>query len=58
MTGNQPMRRPQCVGPIEVRTSEPLRNDLANFKAALEGAGVTEAFMTSSSPGRGVGVHA
>ena len=51
MTGNQPMRRPQCVGPIEVRTSEPLRKDLANFKAALEGAGVTEAFMTSSSPG-------
>ena len=51
MTGSQPMRRPQCVGPIEVRTSEPLRKDLANFKAALEGAGVTEAFMTSSSPG-------
>ena len=51
MTGNQPMRRPQCVGPIEVRTSEPLRKDLANYKAALEGAGVTEAFMTSSSPG-------
>ena len=51
MTGNQPMRRPQCVGPIEVRTSEPLRKDLANFKAALEGAGVAEAFMTSSSPG-------
>ena len=58
MTGNQPMRRPQCVGPIEVRTSEPLRKDLANFKAALEGAGVTEAFHDVVLSGRGVGVHA
>ena len=51
MTGDQPMRRPQCVGPVEVKDREPLRKDLENFKAALEGAGVTDAFMTSSSPG-------
>ncbi len=51
MTGAQPMRRPQCVGPIEVKDREPLRKDLANYKAALDGAGVTDAFITSSSPG-------
>ncbi|MQF86633.1 MAG: cobalamin-independent methionine synthase II family protein [SAR202 cluster bacterium] len=51
MTGNQPMRRPQCVGPVEVKDSEPLKKDLKNFKDALVGIDVTEAFMTSSSPG-------
>ena len=51
MTGAQPMRRPQCVAPIEVKDREPLRKDLANYKAALDGAGVTDAFITSSSPG-------
>ena len=51
MTGDQPMRRPECVGPVEIKDREPLRKDLENFKAALEGAGVTDAFMTSSSPG-------
>ena len=51
MTGDQPMRRPQCVGPVEVKDREPLRKDLENFRAALDGAGVTDAFMTSSSPG-------
>ena len=51
MTGAQPMRRPRCVGPIEVKDREPLRKDLANYKAALDGAGVTDAFLTSSSPG-------
>ena len=51
MTGNQPMRRPQCVGPVEVKDRAPLRKDLANYKAALDGAGVTDAFLTSSSPG-------
>ena len=51
MTGVQPMRRPQCVAPIEVKDREPLRKDLANYKAALDGSGVTDAFITSSSPG-------
>ncbi|MYF65843.1 MAG: cobalamin-independent methionine synthase II family protein [Chloroflexi bacterium] len=51
MTGDQPMRRPQCVGPVEVKDREPLQKDLENFRAALEGAGVADAFMTSSSPG-------
>ena len=51
MTGDQPMRRPQCVAPVEVRDREPLRKDIENFRAAVDGAGVAEAFMTSSSPG-------
>lgn len=51
MTGDQPMRRPQCVAPVEIKDREPLRKDLENYRAAVEGAGVTEAFMTSSSPG-------
>ena len=51
MTGDQPMRRPQCVGPVQVKDRAPLEKDLANFKAALDGAGATDAFMTSSSPG-------
>ena len=51
MTGDQPMRRPQCVAPVEMRDREPLRKDLENFRDAVDGAGVAEAFMTSSSPG-------
>ena len=51
MTGDQPMRRPQCVGPVQVKDRAPLEKDLANFKAALDGAGAADAFMTSSSPG-------
>lgn len=51
MTGDQPMRRPQCVGPVQVKDREPLRKDIEHFRAALEGAGVAGAFMTSSSPG-------
>ena len=51
MTGAQPMRRPQCVGPVEIKDREPLRRDLANLKSAMDSADVTEAFLTSSSPG-------
>ena len=53
MTGDQPMRRPQCVAPVQVRDRAPLEKDLANLRAALDGAGAADAdaFMTSSSPG-------
>ena len=43
--------RPVCKGPIRVKSLEPLREDIARFQAALAGAGVTEAFMNSVSPG-------
>ncbi len=51
MTGNQPMRRPKCVGPVAVKDRELLRKDLANYKSALDDAGAADAFLTSSSPG-------
>ncbi len=51
MTGDQPMRRPQCVAPVQVKDRAPLEKDLANLRAALDGAGAADAFMTSSSPG-------
>jgi 5-methyltetrahydropteroyltriglutamate--homocysteine methyltransferase len=51
MTGENVARRAICVGPIEWRDREPLRQDIANLKAALDGANATDAFMTSASPG-------
>ena len=44
-------RRPRCVGPIAVKTLDPLHADIANMKAALAGSGATEGFMNSASPG-------
>jgi len=51
MTGSQPFRRAACIGPVKVVNRAPLAQDLANYKAALAGAGVTEAFMNAASPG-------
>src|SRR5215472_4750079 len=51
MTGENVARRAVCVGPIAVKDSEALAQDLANLKAATEGAGATDVFMTSASPG-------
>jgi 5-methyltetrahydropteroyltriglutamate--homocysteine methyltransferase len=43
--------RPACVGPLSYRDRRAVRTDIANLKAALEGAGVEDAFMSSASPG-------
>jgi 5-methyltetrahydropteroyltriglutamate--homocysteine methyltransferase len=43
--------RPICKGPIRASNSEPLNQDIARFKDALSRSSVTEAFMTSASPG-------
>ncbi len=51
MTGENAARRAVCVGPIAVKDRAPLAQDLANLKAALDGAGATEGFMTAASPG-------
>jgi 5-methyltetrahydropteroyltriglutamate--homocysteine methyltransferase len=51
MTGANTARRAQCVGPIAWRDREPLRQDLANLRAALDQAAVVEGFMTAASPG-------
>ena len=51
MTGANVARRARCVGPIAVRDREPLKEDIANLKAALEQVKVVEGFMTAASPG-------
>lgn len=54
--GTPSYRRPQCVGPIAVKSREPLKDDLSFFRTALESArstgnAATEGFMNSASPG-------
>lgn len=49
--GTPSYKRPKCVGPIEVKSMEPLAADVAHFKAALDGAAVAEGFMNAASPG-------
>jgi 5-methyltetrahydropteroyltriglutamate--homocysteine methyltransferase len=49
--GTPTYKRPKCVAPIAVKDTTPLETDLANFRAALESAGHTDAFMNSASPG-------
>jgi len=43
--------RPACNGPIEWKDRAAVDRDIANFRAALDGVAVTEAFMTAASPG-------
>ena len=43
--------RPICKGPISVKTLAPVQADIARLKAALEGSGASEGFMTAVSPG-------
>ena len=51
-TGGTPKyRRPRCVGPIAVKSMQPLTNDIACFRNALESATVVEAFLNAASPG-------
>jgi 5-methyltetrahydropteroyltriglutamate--homocysteine methyltransferase len=51
MTGANVARRAMCVAPIAVRDREPLAQDLANLRAALDQVTVVEGFMTAASPG-------
>ena len=43
--------RPACIGPIAYTGEAALRRDLTNLKAAVETAGVKEAFVTSIAVG-------
>ena len=45
------VKRAVCVGPIEWQGDAQVQQDVANLKAAVEGADVAEAFMTAASPG-------
>ena len=51
MTGPQAFRRPLCVGPVKRADPEPLRRDLARFRAAVTKTSVVDAFMNAASPG-------
>lgn len=49
--GPQSFRRASCIGPIQVKDRTLLAKDLANFRAAVDKAGVRNAFLTAASPG-------
>ncbi len=42
---------PACVGPVSYRDLDAVRADVANLKAAVDGADVEDAFMSAASPG-------
>src|SRR5258706_19757 len=43
--------RPACNGPIDWKDRAAVQKDVANLRAAVDGASPTEAFMTAASPG-------
>ena len=49
--GTPSYRRPQCVGPITVKTLDPLHADIRRMKDAMEVAGMERGFMNSATPG-------
>jgi 5-methyltetrahydropteroyltriglutamate--homocysteine methyltransferase len=50
-TGPRPATGPVCVGPLSYIGGEAIKADIANFKGALESAGLQEGFMTAVAPG-------
>ena len=44
-------KRPRCVGPIKVKSLEPVKADIQRMKDAVAAAGPAEAFMNAASPG-------
>jgi 5-methyltetrahydropteroyltriglutamate--homocysteine methyltransferase len=49
--GTPTYRRPKCVGPIAVKSMEPLEDDIAHMNAAVAAHKPTGSFMNSASPG-------
>jgi 5-methyltetrahydropteroyltriglutamate--homocysteine methyltransferase len=49
-TGPRPPA-PVCVAPVTYQGHAAIAADIANFKAALQGAGIAQGFMTSVAPG-------
>ena len=49
--GTPTYRRPQCVGPIEVKDTKPCEDDISNFSEAVEAHQPVDAFMNAASPG-------
>jgi len=51
MTATASLQRPVCTAPITWRGDAYVERDIRNFKAALDGVPVADAFMTAASPG-------
>jgi 5-methyltetrahydropteroyltriglutamate--homocysteine methyltransferase len=49
--GTPTYKRPQCCGPITVKSAEPCAMDLANLQAAVDQHQPVEGFMNAASPG-------
>lgn len=49
--GTPTYRRPCCVGPIAVKSLQPLQQDIAHLEAAATKQGAGAMFMNSASPG-------
>ncbi|MEL6486034.1 MAG: cobalamin-independent methionine synthase II family protein [Pseudomonadota bacterium] len=49
--GTPTYKRPCCVGPIKVKSMQPLEDDLAHFRAALDAKPELGSFMNAASPG-------
>ncbi len=50
-TGPQTFKRLCCIAPVRLADSEAVRQDIANFRAALERTPATDAFLNAASPG-------
>ena len=50
-TGPQVFRRLCCIGDIQLSDHEAVKQDIANFKAAIEKSKPVDAFMPAASPG-------
>jgi len=50
-TGPQTFKRLCCIGPVRLENAEAVREDIANFRAALERAPASDAFLNAASPG-------
>jgi len=50
--GDQDFTRASCIGPVRLKTLEPLEDDIRRFKSALDKNGKgSRAFMNAASPG-------
>jgi 5-methyltetrahydropteroyltriglutamate--homocysteine methyltransferase len=49
--GTPSYRRPCCVGEVAVKDLQPLEDDLANFRSAVDQSTPLEGFMNAASPG-------
>ena len=49
--GGLDFEMPACIGPVRYKDLDAVRADIANLKAALDGADVEDAFMSAASPG-------